>query len=470
MKLWKKIYIIFFICFIISFNLAGVAIIERIYNKSINREVKESLDEHKNIVSEIDISIHMFNRIRSIDHSSSSKSIQDLIKEYVNTFRTGGEYIEILDMKNEEIFSNLDFKPPKYREELKALSRNERKYIIRTIDDKNYLFVTGIMDLGEDYKISYIKDVSYIYQERKDQYRFFFIFEFYICMIFAVLIYFVSNMLTKPVNRLIRTTQKISDGDYCDRVKITSKDELGTLSSNFNKMAQEIEEKINELEKNNAAKKMFIENLTHELKTPLTSIIGYADLLRTRKVKDKILWDSVDFIYSEGKRLEKLSFKMMDLILLRADDFELKSEKIINLFEEVKKGLKPKLKDKNIELIISGQNDEVTLEKDLMKILLTNLIDNSIKACEKNSKIQLSYYENCDKRIIEVADNGIGISKENIDRILEPFYVVDKSRTRANNGAGLGLAICKRIVEIHGGRLKIESRENEGTKVKIIFQ
>lgn len=466
MKLWKKNYIIFFICFIISFNLAGIIIIERIFNQGINREIKDSLSEHKTIVSGLHTSIHMYNNMEKIN---GNKSIKLFIGEYIDVFKKEADYIEILDMGENEIFSNLDFNIPQDRPELESLLKYRRNYIIRVVDNEYYLFVAGLMNLNKDYKLSYVRDISYIYKERKEQYHFFFLFELYICMGVSVLIYILSKILTRPITSLINTTKKIANGNYYERVKISSKDELGILSENFNQMADAIEEKINELERNGAEKQRFIENLTHELKTPLTSIIGYADLLRTTKVDDKILKESIDFIYKEGKRLEQLSFKMMDLIVVEVDDFQLRPERIINVFEEVRGILQPKLDGKNIKLVISGDNDEVYLEKDMMKLLLTNLIDNSIKASNENSHIYLNFYKENNHKIIEVRDEGIGISKEKVEYILEPFYVVDKSRTRANNGIGLGLAICERIAEIHHGRLEIESKLNKGTRVRIIF-
>ena len=198
--------------------------------------------------------------------------------------------------------------------------------------------------------------------------------------------------------------------------------------------------------------------------------LGYANLLRTAKVSEEISHDAADFIYKEGKRLEQLSFKMMDLIFLNADDFTFKHENIMDILNEVQASIWAKLKEKNIHLSIYGDNHSISIEKELLKVLLLNLLDNAIKASKKDSEIYLRVFESGDRRVIEVRDNGIGMDKEHLDKIIEPFYMVDKSRSRRNNGAGLGLSICKKIADIHNADMNIESRPNEGTSIKIIFQ
>lgn len=468
MKLWQKIYTLFLIAFLLTFNIAGITILEKIHNETLNREVQRRLSEQKSISYILNMNFSEYNS--QLNNNDISDFINEVTNKYLKEFDEDEIYIEILDMNNNTLFTNLNLKLPSKRDELNGIVLNERKYIIRNIDDKYYLFVTGPMNItNKSFKLSYSINISHIYEERKNQYKFFFKFEANICLVFGAIMYIISKFITKPINDLTNSTKSISKGNYHERVKITSKDELGILSNNFNIMANAVEEKINELERNNNEKQRFIDNLTHEIKTPLTSIIGYANLLKTTKVSEEIFFDSVDFIYKEGKRLEQLSFKMMDLILLKVDNFDLKSENIMDIFAEVKGSLLPKLNKRNIELITKGEDYDLLIEKDLMKILLSNLVDNAIKASEKNSNIYLSVYKNKDKTVIEVKDNGIGMDKEHLDKVMEPFYMVDKSRTRKNNGAGLGLSICKKIADIHNSNIEIESNLGKGTSIKIIF-
>jgi signal transduction histidine kinase len=282
--------------------------------------------------------------------------------------------------------------------------------------------------------------------------------------------YILSKYITNPIDKLINTTRIISKGNYSERVAINSKDEIGILSDNFNEMASTVESKINELEIKAEEKQRFIDNLTHEIKTPLTSILGYTDFLRSISYNEEIFIEGLNNIFKEGKRLEELSWKMMDLVLFKKENFKMEKQNIKNILEDLKDILNPKLQSKNINLIICSEEYEIVVEKDLIKNLISNFIDNSIKASKEGSNIYLNVYKNKeDKIVLEVKDEGMGISKEDLPNVFEPFYMVDKSRTRANNGAGLGLSICAEIAKIHEAELEIQSEINKGTTIKIIF-
>lgn len=235
-------------------------------------------------------------------------------------------------------------------------------------------------------------------------------------------------------------------------------------------MASAIEDKINQLEKISADKQRFIDNLAHELRTPLTSIIGYADFLRTARYDEETLISSLSYIYEEGKRLEKLAFKLMDLIILGKEDFKMNEENIKELLIEIRNSLVPKLEEKNIRLEISAEDFSFLMDKDLIKILIVNLVDNSIKASTRGDKVWISVFKDVESKIImEVKDLGIGIPEEDISKVFEPFFMVDKSRSRVNSGVGLGLSLCAEIAEIHNAKIEIESKLGEGTCIKIIF-
>nr|WP_297421022.1 HAMP domain-containing sensor histidine kinase [Clostridium sp.] len=318
-------------------------------------------------------------------------------------------------------------------------------------------------------KIYYCKDISNIYIEKTNQISLFIKLDILICFLFSVFMLFISRSITKPINTLIASTRKISLGKYSERIKIKSKDEFNVLSNHFNLMAQAIEDKINELEISNIEKETFINNLTHELKTPLTSIIGYANLIRTSKYNEELFFEAADYIYKEGKRLEQMTFKMMDLIYAKTQEIELKPEKIMCIIDEAKRLLFVKLKEKNIDLIIKGEDCVLEVDKDLIKIALCNLVENSIKASENDSKIYLTVSILDNKTFMSIEDSGSGISEEHLDKIWQPFYVCDKARSRKNNGAGIGLSICKKIIEIHKAEIKINSGLGRGTEVTMIF-
>ncbi|WP_026895647.1 sensor histidine kinase [Clostridiisalibacter paucivorans] len=473
MKFWQKILIYSLLIFLVIFNIGAYFLIENSHELSLKREVNRGLSEHLSIYSGVKSSIASISSIsKKLDKFFYEKNIYFVLKDYIKTFNDENIYIEVLDINNNQIFSNLDIKIDKRRAELENPLLDKRRYIIRDIGDKTYIFITNLLDMnGEFLKFTYIRDITYIYEERDKQYAFFLRLELIICIVLAIGMYALSKYITRPINELIDSTKRIKEGNFSERVDISTNDEIGILSENFNEMAHTVEDKIFMLEKSVDQKQRFIDNLTHELKTPLTSIIGYAEFLISTKHDKETFLLGMNYILNEGKRLKKLSEKMMDLILLKKENFIMKKENIKIILLEVKEILRTRLENKNIDLIISEEEYEILVEKDLIKNLLINLVDNAIKASDNDSKIYLNLYKNVDSNIvIEVKDEGIGIAEEDLSKVFEPFYMVDKSRARVNNGAGIGLSICTEIVKVHKAEIEIESQINKGTTIRIIFR
>lgn len=281
-----------------------------------------------------------------------------------------------------------------------------------------------------------------------------------------LLIIILSELLTRPIKQLTEVTKKIADGNYQERIEVDSQDEVGQLAKNFNQMAGAIEEKVQELSDSARQKEDFVANFAHELKTPLTSIIGYADRIYqkelTREEQKQASW----YIWNEGMRLEALSLKLMDLTVLNHKDFVLQEMRADILLQEVAKDEEYLMSEKNVLLSCEADQAYISVEYDLFKSLLLNLIDNSIKAGA--DCLQLKGYIDAERYyVIQLEDNGSGIPENEIKRITEAFYMIDKSRSRKLHGAGIGLSLAEKIAEIHGTNLKFESDGKSGTKVSI---
>lgn len=471
MKLWLKIYLFSLLLLIFTLNITGFVLIQKLHNNLLEKEVEKCLSEEKLTATQLRINSTSLKRIYS--DTSTNLSISTLISEYASSINVEDQSngnIEILDLQDKLLYSDMKFPASDEKEELETLSEGETNYIIRTLDNKQYLYVSSLVNVyNSQLKIHYAKDISSIYIEKINQYALFLKLDILICSLFAVFMFFISRLITKPINTLIASTKKISLGQYSERVVLKSKDEFYILSNHFNSMAQTIEDKINELEMSNIEKETFINNLTHELKTPLTSIIGYASLIRTSKYNEELFFEAADYIYKEGKRLEQMAFKMMDLIYTKNQEFKLTPEKIMPIIYEVEKSLIVKLKDKNINLIIEGEECILDLDRDLIEMAICNLVENAIKASENDSKIYLKVSDLDNKTSISIKDFGSGMAKEHWDKIWQPFYVVDKARSRKSNGAGIGLSICKKIADVHNADIKINSELGKGTEVTITF-
>ncbi|MBH5320922.1 HAMP domain-containing histidine kinase [Paenibacillus sp. GSMTC-2017] len=468
MKFWQKIYLISILVFFVIFNAASIMVIERSHNKVVSQEMNNALSQNMSIHSSVDAIVPILRIYDSVDYEKTV--LTNIANEFVGRNSDQLVYLDIRNDAGDTIFTNVDFKFPEDRKELDGLLENEIKYIVRDIDKRTFVFTTNIVDINhKKYVFTYIKDITAVYKDRIDQYQFFVQVDVAVFALYLIIMYFVSKGLTRPIDRLNDTARRISKGEFSERVRLKSKDEIGVLANNFNEMASVVEDKINELEQINEGKQRFINNFTHELKTPLTSIIGYANFLRTTKYNEELFVDALDVIYSEGKRLESLSLKLMDLILLQGEQLELTEHDMCKVIGEMKSALRMKAKDKQVLIVTDCEAGKLFLEKDLIKTLIFNLVDNALKASTPEQQVTIRTYWMDDDYILEVIDKGVGIAKEHQDKIFEPFYMADKARTKSNNGAGLGLAICHSVATLHHAVMEVTSEENVGTTIRVIF-
>lgn len=228
---------------------------------------------------------------------------------------------------------------------------------------------------------------------------------------------------------------------------------------------------ITELRNLQEKQKNFITNVSHELKTPLTTILGYVDLLKEQGEDRRIFETSIGYLESSAERLKRLVDDLIDLSSLKKFEFEIekRSIDITGLVMDTVGQMALKAKKFNIEIKTDlPYLGEIMADPVRIKQAIVNVLDNAIKYSQK-SEIKVNLLE-CDLNIrLEVEDNGCGIPKDLLNKIFEPFYRVDKARTREIGGNGLGLSITKEIVEKHGGEIVINSIVGVGTKVSIIL-
>lgn len=289
--------------------------------------------------------------------------------------------------------------------------------------------------------------------------------------VMALILYTAARWITLPIDKLTIMAKRISDGDYHMRINIGDKAmktrEIGQLGENFNRLAENIEGRISELNDMLEKRETFMADFTHEIKTPLTSIIGYGDILRTYDTAPEKRREYGEYIYMEGKRLERLSLNLLQLIVMGKQELELKKTDINVLMKNIR-GVTRFLGEKYgvyIEFNISPVVIEV--EQSLFSTAVINLIDNACKASEKGQTVYVSCISSDCMCVTSVRDEGRGIPSEQVERIMEPFYMVDKSRARKQGGAGIGLAICTQVAKLHGGFIKVESIEGAGTTMSL---
>ncbi len=267
-----------------------------------------------------------------------------------------------------------------------------------------------------------------------------------------------------PLSELSRGAKQIAAGAYDKRVIVKTRDEVGTLAADFNTMAAAVEAHAKELEETQRRKTLFMGSLTHELKTPLTAISGYAQTLRAAALGEEDREEALTYIYEEAGRLDRLAKKMMRILELdRNIDLVFEEIPVGRLFACAVKTCAASAVRKSIMLRIGSSEGSIRGDFDLMCDVMVNLIDNAIKASPDGGAVLVGMEGAC----IMVEDHGCGIPPEEIGKLTEPFYMVDKSRSRKSGGAGLGLALAERILDSHGMKLRIESEVGKGTKILI---
>lgn len=307
-------------------------------------------------------------------------------------------------------------------------------------------------------------DLTDLYRGRDAALRRFLLLEAAVLAAGAAVTAVFARRMTRPLRTLTTASAEIADGDYARRTGLHTGDEIETLSSSFDKMADAVQEKITALQADVRQREDFMGAFAHELKTPMTSIIGYADMLRTIQASPAEQYEAAGAIYHEGRRLEALSGKLLALLGL--------GEETITLQPTVLAALWPRLQAAcpGVPLQLPACDAAVQADADLLLDLLCNLVGNAVKASEPGQPVEVWAAEGGDTVTLTVADHGCGIPQSEISRVTEPFYMVDKSRARKQGGSGLGLALCKRIAEVHGSDLHIESTPGEGTRVSVILR
>ena len=351
---------------------------------------------------------------------------------------------------------------------LQSLGEKQSGWEVLPAGDSLYLHAASPLRLTDG--LVYLetwRDVDDVFQARQAQYHVFFYLMLFLILAVGLLALAVSAWLSRPLKRLSEATKKVATGELSERVQVSSDDEIGQLSADFNIMAEQMERQVRELTDAARRQEDFLHSFAHETKTPLTSIIGYAELLRSRPGQPELVREGAAYIYQEGRRLESLSRKLMDLVVLDREGIALRAVEMPAFLERMAGTLRPALEQRGIRLEFAAEPGTVNMDPDLMESVCLNLLDNARKAVTEQGFIQLKGISEGPGYCIQVTDNGRGIPAEDLGRLTEAFYMVDKSRSRAEGGAGLGLSVCQRIVALHGGTMEFESTPGQGTSVRV---
>lgn len=368
----------------------------------------------------------------------------------------------VLQEGDEILYSEISISPGDY---LSLMESSEQQQFSGETGGRNILIVGSRVTVKNmEYAVWVVEDISSVYSDIYTM-----IWKFAAISVAAILlgtgaIVLLVRRAMKPLSKLRDTTKRIAAGEYEKRAPALSHDEVGALATDFNAMADAVETRIAELTETAERQRLFIGGVTHEFKTPMTTMLLHADLLKNAYLEEDEKQTSLSHVESQCKWLERLTQKLLKLITLQGQ-MELKRESVSDLFSRVRASMAETLGQRGTLLIVDCGMDTLDMDVDLMQSLVINLVDNASKASEPGQAVILRAYDHT----IEVQDHGCGIPESELERITEPFYMVDRSRSKKEGGSGLGLALVKEIADAHNAQVGIDSGPGKGTTVRIAF-
>ncbi len=275
--------------------------------------------------------------------------------------------------------------------------------------------------------------------------------------VLAFVLYIMMRRLTRPLDRLSQKAREVADGNY-EWIPVHGTDEIAQLGTDFNIMTAAVQNKIE-------SQQRFVANLAHELRTPLTSIGGYSEyLLRGNTDPDRQI-QALRYIHSESRRMQQMAGQLLLLARVQDEEMQMAEVSVGECLREAYESCEPLIEEKGMKVVSDGTDFSVQGVKELLVCLFRNLFENAIRACDRGGEVEIRF----ENRAFVIRDNGIGMEPEELQKITEPFYRVDKARSRESGGTGLGLALCCDIVNLHQAKLEYESEVGAGTKVTVVF-
>lgn len=282
-------------------------------------------------------------------------------------------------------------------------------------------------------------------------------------LISMLLILIFTRYLVKPIKTLTYATKRLAEGEYKIELDIARRDEIGELAVHFAQMTESLKQ-LDDM------RQEFVSNVSHEIQSPLTSIQGFSQAIRSGGVTDEQQKAYLTIIEEESRRLSSLSKQLLTLASLDKETHPVEPS-VYRLDEQIRQVLlmlEIQWQEKRLQIDLHLPKTMIYADKSLFNQVWINLITNSIKFTPTEGNIRIEIHREA-RIAVTIRDSGCGISEEELERVFERFYKGDKSRNRTSTGSGLGLSIVKKIVEIADGSLKIESKPGEGTSVTVLL-
>lgn len=454
MKLWKKISLVCSIVLIVIVAACSTLLLVQSKNSILQLTYEQARDKQRNLASSFSGMAGYY-----ASENDTNTTNESLIKYCFSRFADSSS---VLLADTGVLYSGVAIAPEQY---LTVDESGEQRQASEKIGGRDILIVgSNVYVKQANYHVFVVEDISTVYNDIANMIWRFVIISIVGVAVGVVLIALLVRRSMRSLGALGRAAKRIAAGNYAERAAIIAHDEIGALAADFNAMAYAVERHVAQLTEIAERQRMFIAGVTHEFKTPLTTMILNADTLQNAYMDEAEIKKSAAYIQRQCQWLERLTQKLLKLITLKG---QIKREDValLPLFERARESMAETLEQRGTPVCIDCDTGSLELDADLMQSVIINLIDNASKASKLGQSVRLAAYGDT----IEVSDHGCGIPAGELERITEPFYMVDKSRSKKHGGSGLGLALVKEIVAAHDASLSIESKLDVGTTVRIRF-
>lgn len=436
-SIYSKLIFGFFITIVASFSVAGFVSL-RLNDQQIESTVEEDLITTNDYVSKVISNINIENRDDIIDLYAKSSEMA------ITCYLSSEGYVA---------YGNKKYNPTP--EQMMAMFKSTNNELSFKHHNEVLAYGTKNMINGQEYYIYVQKDTS---GQKSAIANSAILILGCVFLTGSIVFLVIADIIVKPLTRLTNAIKELSNGNYNVRVDNVGQDEISKLNQGFNQMARQ-------LAKQDETRQKFISDISHEFQTPLTSIQGFANILKEEDLPKEQRVKYANIILYNSKRLSSLAKNMLQLTLLDREEIELEltNYSLVEQMNRVISTQENQAMEKNIEIVFEMPKKEIFIEGDEQRLeqVWTNIISNAIKYTNEGGLITITMKKNSKDIEISIEDTGIGMSKEVVSHIFERFYREDKARNVEGNG--LGLAIVKSIVDLHHGKIDILSQVDVGT-------
>lgn len=436
-SIYSKLIFGFFITIVASFSVAGFVSL-RLNDQQIESTVEEDLITTNDYVSKVISNINIENRDDIIDLYAKSSEMA------ITCYSSSEGYVA---------YGNKKYNPTP--EQIMTMFKSTNNELSFKHHNEVLAYGTKNMINGQEYYIYVQKDTS---GQKSAIANSAILILGCVFLTGSIVFLVIADIIVKPLTRLTNAIKELSNGNYNVRVDNVGQDEISKLNQGFNQMARQ-------LAKQDETRQKFISDISHEFQTPLTSIQGFANILKEEDLPKEQRVKYANIILYNSKRLSSLAKNMLQLTLLDREEIELEltNYSLVEQMNRVISTQENQAMEKNIEIVFEMPKKEIFIEGDEQRLeqVWTNIISNAIKYTNEGGLITITMKKNSKDIEVSIEDTGIGMSKEVVSHIFERFYREDKARNVEGNG--LGLAIVKSIVDLHHGKIDILSQVDVGT-------